>query len=119
MAICSEDRSFLTPQSMRAEPNRTFVSGAQDTDLRQPWGRSWEQFEAEVKAKQSASEVLEVSDDSDDIQEIQPTEAEMEERRLQRELNKLLGLRNNQVPEYILRMRQRGCMGYPPALTDE
>ena len=86
---------------------------------------SWRDFSERVGADESQQYQqnepyydAESPEDEEENEE-EETEASIAEKRIQRELNNLLGIRANQVPEYILRMRDRGCMGYPPALMDE
>ena len=62
-------------------------------------------------------DVITLSDEEHEEEgEIDDEDSNDEHKFLQAKLNQALGLQRNQVPEYILRMRQMGTQGYPPAL---
>jgi hypothetical protein len=61
--------------------------------------------------------VITLSDDEHEEEgEINEEDSNDEQKYLQVQLNQALGLQRGQVPEYIMRMRDMGPRGYPPAL---
>jgi hypothetical protein len=70
------------------------------------------------RAADISGDVIELNDD-EKHDEGEPDEADDEHAAIQRELNDALNLDRGEVPEYVLRMREKGPVGYPPALLDE
>ncbi|KAI6240259.1 hypothetical protein M3Y99_00483700 [Aphelenchoides fujianensis] len=73
-------------------------------------GRQWE-----AAAGEEDGEIVDLVSDEED----EPTGAVDERKAVEERLRRELCLAPNQVPEYVLRMREMGPMAYPPALIDQ
>ncbi|KAI6232826.1 hypothetical protein M3Y99_00984500 [Aphelenchoides fujianensis] len=73
-------------------------------------GRQWE-----AAAGEEDGEIVDLASDEED----EPAGVVDERKAVEDRLRRELCLAPNQVPEYVLRMREMGPMAYPPALIDQ